>query len=282
MLATLCLNEMQWLPRLYEQHRDWPTSVKWVFVEAADKAYAGSNPELVSSQGLSVDGTTEWLQDLAKQDEEVEYIAHGFCEYQKPHLNKIAARQRYLDYAAKVRPDYVICLDADEFYTFADQARIIETLNSDSASWCWTFPKREIWRPPSILHEPLLRYEVSGGFWDIACCHWWRWVPGLAYRDCHNVPCRPPGKNLRKRMKMLHARQDIPQMLHLGFAATAEMRLAKNKYYENRGEKVDPKRSWYTESRRHFATWRPGDKLPRGARVTFYDGPVPECFASEC
>src|SRR4051794_7463634 len=35
LLATLCINEMEWLPRLYEQHKDWPGMAGWVFVEAA-------------------------------------------------------------------------------------------------------------------------------------------------------------------------------------------------------------------------------------------------------
>ena len=37
-LATLALNEMEWLPLLWEQHRAWPGMVRWVFVEAADRA----------------------------------------------------------------------------------------------------------------------------------------------------------------------------------------------------------------------------------------------------
>ena len=32
MLATMCLNEMQWLPFLFKQHKDWPGLVSWTFV----------------------------------------------------------------------------------------------------------------------------------------------------------------------------------------------------------------------------------------------------------
>ena len=45
-LATLLLNEMEWLPKLYEQHKDWPGLCGWVFVEAADRVYANVNPEV--------------------------------------------------------------------------------------------------------------------------------------------------------------------------------------------------------------------------------------------
>jgi len=48
LIGTICLNEMQWLPMLYEQHRYWPDLEKWVFVEGADRVYQQTNPELVS------------------------------------------------------------------------------------------------------------------------------------------------------------------------------------------------------------------------------------------
>ncbi len=83
-LNTLCLNEMEWLPRLYEQHRDWHGMGHWVFVEAADRAYAEANPDMVSKDGLSIDGTSEWLADLAKRDDRVIYIPHGFTGHENP------------------------------------------------------------------------------------------------------------------------------------------------------------------------------------------------------
>ena len=64
-LSTLCLNEMEWLDKLYAQHKDWVGLEKWIFVESADRVYAETNPDMVSSSGLSVDGTTEFLRELA-------------------------------------------------------------------------------------------------------------------------------------------------------------------------------------------------------------------------
>lgn len=283
-LATLCLNEMEWLPRLYQQHKGWPELERWVFVEAADRAYARSNPELVTEQGLSIDGTSEFLSCLGERDPRVTYIAHGFTETTgNPELGKIAARQRYLDVANKVKPEFVICLDADEFYTQAHQALCLEAMRRDRSYWCWTFPKREIWRPPYLQKEgtPLLKYEAIGGFWGIPCCHWWRWMPEMGYTGCHNIPSNHRGVYLNDRLAQRHEDkfwESTPHMVHMGFASQRHTRLAKNSYYATRGESVDPQRAWYVQSRAAWDNWSPGVKLPRHARVAVYDGPVPEVF----
>ena len=79
-------------------------------------------------------------------------------------------------------------------------------------------------------------------------------------------------------MKRLDSDPDSPQMIHMGFASKLETRAAKNRYYEERGEKVDRKRSWYCDSRKAFEVWRPHMALPKGAKVISYTGPTPECF----
>lgn len=277
-LATLCLNEMEWLPRLYEQHRNWPGLVRWVFVEAADRVYAEANPRRVSFDGLSMDGTTEYLMKLAAEDELVEYVPHGFADHPDPARCKIAARQRYMDAAEEVRPKYLIQLDADEFYTREDQGRVCDVMRSYPEYLSFTMLKREIWRPPSIRDQPLLQYEVVGGFWGIACCHWWNWQPGMAYRECHITPSTADGRPTNDRLLQLHDRANMPQMLHLGYAAGRGTRTAKNRYYVERGEYADPQRRWYTQSRASWEEWQPGHELAKDAKVIPYTGPVPECF----
>ena len=78
-LCTLVLNEMEWLSKLYEQHKNWPAVEKWIFVESADRVYAETNPDMVSTKGLSTDGTTEFLDELARSDSRVTHIKYGFC-----------------------------------------------------------------------------------------------------------------------------------------------------------------------------------------------------------
>lgn len=279
-LVTLLLNEVEWLDLLWRQHRFWPGLVRWVFVESADVEYHRANPDMVASTGLSVDGTTEYLTWLAvERPDLVTYVPHGFSSGQSPERGKCEARQRYFDVLEDVRPDFVIMLDADEMYARQDQANINDWMAQAGSEWdSFLFRKREIWRPPSIAHEPVPRWEAVRGFWNIPCCHWWRWVPSMHHRNCHNTPTLPCGRPVNRRMLRLDDVPGAPQMLHMGFASTAKTRAAKNKYYADRGESADPKRSWHVESRQAWETWRPGDALPRGARVIPYDGPIPEVF----
>src|SRR3990167_2340270 len=168
-LATLCLNEMEWLPLLYEQHRTWPEMVRWVFVESADAAYRRVNPDMVSGQGLSVDGTSEFLKDLAIKDDRITYIPFGLSINKDAALGKCDARQQYLNVAEDVKPDFIIVLDADEFYTYRSQARVNHYMFKNPNHDSFVFHRVEIWRPPSIANQPLFQYEVVGGFWKIPC-----------------------------------------------------------------------------------------------------------------
>ena len=92
-LGSLVLNEMEWLPRLYQQHKDGRGAdlVRWVFVEAADRVYADTTPEAVTHSGLSVDGTTEFLEQLVRKDPRIIHVKHGFCDHDDPSMGKIVA-----------------------------------------------------------------------------------------------------------------------------------------------------------------------------------------------
>lgn len=278
LLATLVLNEMQWLEKLWNQHRDWPELQAWCFVEAADTEYARANPGMVSEYGFSTDGTSEFLRDLAASDQRVIYIPHGFCSNRDQAAGKAEARQRYLDEASRLKPEFVIATDADEFYTKDDQWRVLQWMRERPDFLAFTLPRREIWRPPAIARQPLFQYEVVGGFWAMACCHWWRWEPGMHHSDCHVSPNRADGQRMNWWMHRADENPQAPQMIHMGFAASEKTRLAKNRYYAVRGEDTDPNRRWHVQSRDAWARWKPGGRLPRRARVIPYRGPVPECF----
>jgi hypothetical protein len=278
LLATLCINEMEWLPRLYEQHKDWPGMAGWVFVEAADRAYQRAAPEMVSEAGLSADGTSDFLRGLAGRDPRVTDIPFGFTANDDAAMGKVAARQTYMDVAAGLKPEFVVILDGDEFYTKGDQLRVGLLVSRLRDYDSFIIPKREIWRPPSVASEPLLKYEAVGGFWGIPCCHIWRWMPGVRYRSCHNTPDGPDGAPLNNKRIYLNTDFRQPQMVHMGYASAAASRAAKNRYYAVRGEERDPQRRWYVKSRAAFLDWEPGLSLPYGAKVVEYVGPVPEAF----
>lgn len=278
LLGTLVLNEMQWLPALYEQHRNWPGLSRWVFVESADRVYAQANPELVSDKGLSVDGTSEYLANLALSDPRVTYIPLGFSEHRDAAQGKAASRQQYLDVANEDRPDFVFVVDADEFYTVAHQRQITETLRRSLVHFtAFMFRQRHVWRPPSIAEEPLFQYEVTRAYWDIPHCRGWRWKPGMAYANDHNTPS-VGGRKLNASMLRFEGNDKAPQCVHLGFASSGALRHAKHSYYVARGEGRSDGRQMYVDCRAAFETWQPGQILPHGADVRTYKGPIPEVF----
>jgi len=277
MLATLCLNEMEWLPKLVDQHIDWPGMVGWVFVEAADLVYARINPTRVTGSGLSVDGTTEFLRTVATTDLRFAHVEHGFTQHADPAQGKCAARNRYLEFAEELRPDFVVVVDADEFYPREMQERINAEMVSNDEPTGWCFRHREIWNPPSC-NDPTFTHEIVGGFWEIPYARCWRWTAGMRYESNHNTPS--DGKGLMDRALLRRDRDPFaPYFVHTAFASRLADRRAKHRYYERRGERSDPKRRWYTESRSAWEAWQPGDTLPKGARVVSYNGIVPECFS---
>lgn len=281
-LATLALNEEQWLPSLYAQHRDWPGLVRWTFVESADPAYAAANPDMVS-HGLSVDRTGDVLNLLSKLDARVSYWPFTSPPSADPAQGKCAARNMTLRDLCDVPggpPDWVVVLDADEFYTKNDQARVTDALARAPRHFdACAFGLRSIWRPPSIADGPLFKYEAKGGVWSVPICRAWRWSPGLTYRTNHNTP-EDAGGPLTNRMVRYWA-DGHPACVHMGYAAGLTARRAKRRYYEGRGEgqeTVGRNRAPYVACRLAWETWRPGDELPAGARVVEYTGPVPEVF----
>ena len=278
MLATLCLNEMEWLPRLYEQHKDWLDLTSWVFVEAADKVYAECSPERVTKKGLSVDGTSEFLRELASKDPRVTYIPHGFTSNKNPDQGKCAARQRYLDIAETVRPDFVFVLDADEFYTILDQRRIQIAMEGGIEFSSFCFPHVHPWRPPSIADNPLFELGVDGGLWKIRFVRGWRWQPGCCYQKNHNYVEVRNGASLHKNMEIFNRSKHIATCVHMGFTASLQDRQPKHKYYAARGEGKRDGRGSHVACRSAFETWKPGDTLPQNATVFPYNGPTPECF----
>jgi len=274
-LCTLVLNEMEWLPKLYEQHKNWKDIKKWIFVEAADFMYAEANPNLVTDKGLSVDGTTEFLMQLAKQDTKVLYIPYGISTSKDKSSGKCAARQAYLNICEDLHPDFVYVLDADEFYTHRHQIalNLLVTRGMNARYTAFILRQRSIWHPPGARDVPLFTHEVVGGFWAVKHCHIFRWFAGMKYTDSHNHP------NIDTRKMVDFSRiNGAPYFVHMACAADVHIRHAKNAYYAKRGEADDPRRRKYVESRAAFETWQPGEQLPGDAKVIRYDGDIPEVF----
>ncbi len=287
LIGTLCLNEMQWLPTLYDQHKNWSDLDRWVFVEAADKSYSEASPDMVTSQGLSVDGTSEWLADLAKRDSRVTYIPHGFSSHSNPAQGKCAARNRYLQVANETKPEFVWILDADEYYTKYQQVEMFKVMRDEQKNHPgkhtgFIFGIKSIWRPPTVAHLPLFTYEAIGCLWSVCICRGWLWVPGMMYTGDHNSPCTVDGKSLADNMIRIDKIRPDLFCFHMGYAALEKTRQAKIVYYEHRGEGKTDHRQKYVDCRRAFNTYQLGDSvLPHGAKVQMYRGPIPEVFMND-
>lgn len=288
LLATLCLNEIEWLPLLYQQHKDWPGLCGWVFVESADRIYAEANPTLISNSdtpGLSVDGTTEFLQSLASQDSLIHYIPHGISSHSNPAQGKCESRNRYLERADTIRPDAIIVLDADEFYSYKHQVMLtaLAARHMTSLYKGVQYRQRHIWYPPGLAatRSPndtwyqKLAYEVTGAYWNVPHTRLWIYEEGMRYKDNHNTPTY--GEGLPPIHKLFHPTRD-PYCVHMGFASSLSSRCAKHAYYKARGEGVYDRRQMYVDCRAAYETWTPGKALPHGAEIIGYTGIIPECF----
>lgn len=281
-LVTLCLNEKEFLLDNFQQHIDWPGLVSWVFVEAADVAYKQASPNLVTEYGLSVDGTTESLQQLHRQDSRVRVVHHGFMSHTDPTNAKIIGRNRCLQELDEIEPDLIIQIDADEFYSKTDQKRINELVWNQSGFDSWRLQQRHLWAPPALTDAyagPLL--EVQGGYWKVEHVRLFRWQPGIECKTNHNWP---ETNGVPSTASQYRFRPDDPQCIHYGFAKSVDSRAATHRYYEERGEgkeQTGRNRQSYVDCRRAWETWVPGRKLPYGAHVIPYDGTLPECFLAQ-
>lgn len=279
---------MQWLPHLYDQHKDFPGLEKWIFVESADVEYAKSNPNLVNGRGLSVDGTSAFLQELERVDKRVQYVPFGFSEHKDKAQGKCPARNAYLEILDNYSIDYLLLLDGDEFWLKKHQNILSDYVSFFQEYDAFLFPHREVWYPPYLQGEenkkPLFSYEVRGGFWAIVISRVWKYHRGMRYIGNHNTPSfnGTPLNNFQDYRRLVNSKLKIlregqPEMIHLGFASYPQMRAAKNRYYEDRGESLDPKRRHYTISRQLWETWTPKTILPKAAVVP-YSGEIPEVF----
>ncbi len=273
LIGTLCLNEMQWLPALYEQHKNWPGMKRWIFVESADIAYARANPDMVSETGLSIDGTTEFLMEVSQRDARVTYLPYGFSDHKDPSQGKCAARQEYMKHAGYVKPEYILALDADEFFMLEDQFKIDAIMKTNTKDGV-LINYHNLWRPFSIKDENPFTWEIVGKFWCIGVCKLWKWYPGLCYNGNHNAPYHD-GVYSNRKMQLLQGKHD-PRFIHMGFASYSTTREAKNKYYAYRGEAEETPD--YVASRGAFSNWKMGNKLPNHDKIVPYRGPVPEVF----
>ena len=304
-LATIALNEAEFIEAQLCQHLDWPGLAVWVWVEGACSLYAKANPEAVSSKGLSTDGTSEILR--ASSSDKVCYVPTGVVgcgEHDRMGEEKRLLRNMYCRLLACESIDILIVLDADEFYTLEDQQRINDIVVQNPEHTRFLFPQRHVWRPPSVVDtQGRLDQEVAGGYWAVPHLRVWRWHRTKWPNARRRGPWRTGGRYTKDHnhimfpretwpddARKLYRRQDwvrnggevaeYPQCVHAGFARDGQHRARTNRYYVHRGEGKEEgfSRQHYVDCRAAWEMWTPGDELPHGAAVHNYDGPVPEVW----
>jgi len=276
MLATIVLNEEEFIQQTLAQHLNWPGLVQWVFVEGATLKYAEKNPTAVTPGGLSVDGTSRLLREASDKSAKVTYIPHGWAgEGLHPQHQKIDLRNAYCRVADTFEPDLLIALDADEFYTWDHQLKILSIVNANPDYKAWLFKQRHVWRPPSIQDSPQFQLEVTGGYWAVPHLRVWKFQRGARYRHNHNW-LDLPGERYSPSFLWRSRSVRDPQCVHLGFARDPQSRNNIIGYYSHRGESSN--RKSYLTDFELWQAWKPGEALPPGVGVRPYAGPVPEVF----
>lgn len=265
LLCTLCLNEADILERHIQHHLKWPDRVGHIYVEGSDPLYDRKNDD-----GLSIDDTTSIL----KNHFNVEHIPVGIFDpslHDRPIPSdqyKAIGRDVYLRAAEKYDPDWIIVVDADEFYPQKSMDNIVSFLSvvsNDITSI--TVPQIHLWRPPVISYRPV-RFAVTGRYWSVPHVRIFRYRPEMTYiasHDCtrgvsgdlpavnHNWPAyRGETSHANSRnVWMMSA-----QCYHYGFAPRDfDGYKADLRYYAARGE-METRNQTY-RCRKAFLEWQP-------------------------
>ena len=146
---TIVLNGMPFLPRTLEMLRQLPFPWRWHVVEgvaeldfdtAWSKARGGHVPQWAHRDGLSVDGTSEFLDRLATEERERVRLYRN--EGGKPFLGKIDMVNRVA--AAIDKPSLLWQIDADELWqapqiVAAREMFLREPDRTAARYWSWYF-----------------------------------------------------------------------------------------------------------------------------------------------
>lgn len=261
-LGTIFLNEKKFLGLNLLQH--YMFCDNWVLVEGACKGYPTRK---VTEDGLSLDGSENQVRLFPDRYGKIEYIQHGWTEADGEDA-KSELRNRYI---SRCSHDYLVVVDADEFYKHEDLSEALYCFNDESV-YSVTLPQVHFWKNTSQF--------ITGEYYDISHTRIYRYIPGAKYIKNHNFP-EVNGTYIHGRGNKKYQRTvknlpngvftyEEPRCYHMGFAKDFDDMRDKSDYYINRGEDVT--RVTTTQSR---AAWF-DDNLPDKCRVRRWGGYLPE------
>lgn len=262
--GTILLNEQKFIGSNLCQHYD--LCDEWILVEGACKGY----PERkVSKSGLSLDNTELIINLFPDPLAKITYIQYGWTKA----TGEDAKSELRNEYAKRISGEYLVVIDADEFYQKNDLNIAIETLKNDKKKFAIVLPQVHFWKTTNAF--------ITGEYYDISHTRIYRIIPGMKYVKNHNFP-EINGKFVHQMGQFKYPRKvieiekysgaynyDGPKCFHMGFAKDFEDMKDKTEYYVNRGE--DKTRILTTNSR---AAWFNGH-LPEKCRVRDWGGEIP-------
>lgn len=262
--ATILLNEQKFIGRNLCQH--YEMCDEWILVEGACQGYP---PRKVSEKGLSLDKTEVLINIFPDPLGKIVYVQHGWTKATGEDA-KSELRNSYMKY---VNSDFLVVVDADEFYLKEHFSAALDKL-SNPLVMAVTLPQVHFWKDTSQF--------ITGEYYDISHTRFFRHLKGMRYVKNHNFP-EINGKYVHElgQTKFTRTIKETvsgkkkyhymePSCFHLGFAKDFDDMRDKTEYYLNRGESIT--RVSTTKSR---AAWF-NDDLPEKCKIRKWDGIIPK------
>lgn len=266
-ICTIALNEEEYIENVLRNFYDWECCHQIIIVEGAVKLYPKDNVK----KGHSTDRTIEIIKNFPDPQNKIVLV-------QGEWKNKMEQRSQY---AKRITGDYMFVVDADECYIKAD----LDILKNEVLSK----PNVELWRfnqDPNPSRRGIIHFwhgidkHVIGGYWNVPHNRIYKFSKGLRYTTNHNHPAKKNGKAVVK--DNVKTETTKIKCYHLGFSKCKQNMADKIQFYKNRGEgkeknpQLRKRRQMYVDCRDAWFNWKPGNKLPHGAKVLPYNGPLPE------
>jgi glycosyltransferase involved in cell wall biosynthesis len=261
-VGMIVLNEEEFIEKNLKQHYQWSglNVHQIIIVEGAVKLFPTRN---ITSDGLSTDKTAQIIQDFPDPENKITFV-QGYWQDKSHQRNEYA--KRILD-----TTDYLLVIDADEFYSKTQQKNILYFLENNRCGWhSILFPQIHLWKS--------FNKQVVGGYWAVPHLRLYKWQPNFHYEQNHNEIIGLDGHNYNVRDSGFIDTNEI-HCIHFGFARSEKFVRDKQDFYYNRGEKTT--RPMYSDCREIWFNWKPGDLLPHDAKVIPYKGEIPEVFEDE-
>ena len=262
--GTIILNESKFIGLNLLQH--YELCDEWVIVEGACLGYP---PSRVTSDGFSTDASSMIVELFPDPINKIRLIRHGWTSA-SGEAAKSELRNRYLE---RIKSEFLVVIDADEFYIQETFLLALESLHQPSL-YAVTLPQIHFWKNTKTF--------ITGGYYDVSHTRFFKVVEGMRYITNHNFP-EVSGSFVRDRGHKKYPRNifdvggnsfstDGPVCFHMGFAKDYSDMRDKTDYYINRGERETRKNT--TISR---AAWF-DDLLPEGCITRVWAGDIPQAL----